>query len=639
MLKHLTGKAGFSLIQSLFLAALVAGMALVGTKVITDMKTTAKSSQTRDDLEAFHEMIVSALLDVANCKVSYISLNLPSGSRRIDLADGTVLVEEGKTYVNNSIKLNGMRLQTETGNNCPYMDSSIFGFRQYMCDTYGGGGTVGAIHPVSDPSSPCALGTQPPDTACLLYHNPYIVGGCNEYLMCHGSSTPGKLPADNEPGLTLMYSKTHKATIGAKQIKKFIPITFIKKGVTIDRCFVDQSQFTSTMVKEFCTGLGTNFMTWDATTNSCVMNNHTCGAVTDTIFLGIDNTGKEICKKFHEAVSPADVFTLESLNYCTNRQTLRLDIDPGTGKIRLYCTSGAATSCSSTCDCPGTYDVCEFGTCVDRTTGCVDGSYAKGDTSCQPLCSGGFWGCPPDGVPCGQAALCEVANTEPTIKCKNCSTKIKTNYNLKTVYGDIVGTCSNVAAGYGCSGYPTANDCPNLPGCPGDCTPVTSCASLVSTYCPSEPYRSDSCGNSCGPGTRTTGCPAFTYYQVESLDGSDITATTFSEVYFGESQQHSILGAEGKKRFCAQTGTPVTSSLNPQALCGIGTCDNKDTGCTKYELKSYTDDSEVSYHHCFNNDKFNLKIPVGSIMNVCAITDSVIELSGTVTVTNLGSCK
>jgi hypothetical protein len=636
MLKNLPLQAGFSLIQSMFLASLVAGMALVGTKMVNDMKTTAKNTQSRDDLETFHEMIISSLLDVSNCKASLNSLTLPSGSKRIYLADGTVLVEEGQTYVNNSIKLNGMSLQTETGTNCPFFDISHFGGHQYMCDTYGGGGTVGAMHPVSDPYSPCALGIQPPDTACLLIRNPIVGVGCSEYVMCHGSSTPGKLPADNEPGLTLLYSKTHKGTIGAKQIKKFIPMTFIKEGANIDRCFADQTLMTTSMVKDFCIGLGSNFMTWDSVTNTCVMNNHTCGAVTDTIFLGIDSTGKEICKKFHEAVTPGDVFTLESLNYCTNRQTLSLAIDPTTGKIRLNCNGGASTSCSNTCDCPGTYDVCEYGVCVDRTAGCVNGTYAKGDVSCQLFCTGGSWDCPADGVPCGAAAKCEVAGTDPTITCENCSTKIKTNYHLKTIYGETVGACSSVAAGYGCSDYPTTNNCPNLTGCPTDCVPVTSCASIVPNYCPSEAYQLDSCGNSCGPGTKSTGCPDFTYYQVKSLDGSD-TATTFTEVYFGESQLHWILGAEGTKRFCAQTGTPATSQ-DPQALCGIGTCDNTgSTGCTKYEL-SATANSEITYKHCFNDNKFNLRIPVGGIMNVCAKDGTVFELSGAVTVTDNGPC-
>lgn len=59
------------------------------------------------------------------------------------------------------------------------------------------------------------------------------------------------------------------------------------------------------------------------------------------------------------------------------------------------------TSCSSSCDCPNSFDVCESGRCVRRESGCLSGTYAKGDSSCQWICQGGYWACPIDVGPCG----------------------------------------------------------------------------------------------------------------------------------------------------------------------------------------------------------------------------------------------
>jgi prepilin-type N-terminal cleavage/methylation domain-containing protein len=73
--------------------------------------------------------------------------------------------------------------------------------------------------------------------------------------------------------------------------------------------------------------------------------------------------------------------------------------------IRSGSTSAPGT-CSSSCDCPNMNDVCESGSCVDRTTGCIDGTFARGDNYCQFKCNGGFWTCPVSSQVCptGSAA-------------------------------------------------------------------------------------------------------------------------------------------------------------------------------------------------------------------------------------------
>lgn len=416
MFKNLLGKAGFSLIQSMFLAALVAGMALVGTKVVTDLKVTTKSAQTRDDLEAFHEMITSVLLDVANCKVSYPQLLLPSGSRRILLADGTELVKEGGVYVNKSLKVESMVLDSASAN----------------------------------------------------------------------------------PGLTIQYSRlklgTTIAGIGAKDLKKFIPLSFVKKNGILDRCYVDQSQLTSGMIKDFCTNLSANFLSWDPASNSCRFNNHTCGGVPGTIFLGIDSTGKEICRKFNEAFNPSDVFVLGSLSYCTKRQSLWLGID-STGKIRMYCSNSTTTSPSS-CTTPWGSTVASGGSVTayvstspacgvacqaeirNCSNGVLSGSYTK--PSCTPSSCTASCALPWGGTIAHGASVTAYSTTSPSCP-KLCTDSSQTR------------TCSNGAL----SGSYTNKTCtdPSCSTCSFPDEPTAKMACDKSGGTPIAPTTSIDCAN------------------------------------------------------------------------------------------------------------------------------------------------
>jgi hypothetical protein len=73
-------------------------------------------------------------------------------------------------------------------------------------------------------------------------------------------------------------------------------------------------------------------------------------------------------------------------------------LDPNVLKYEI--TRNLSGTCSTSCDCPKANDVCEGGTCVDRTTGCIDGTLARGDSSCQWKCINGFWSCPSSSQAC-----------------------------------------------------------------------------------------------------------------------------------------------------------------------------------------------------------------------------------------------
>jgi hypothetical protein len=75
--------------------------------------------------------------------------------------------------------------------------------------------------------------------------------------------------------------------------------------------------------------------------------------------------------------------------------------------VTYNAASAPTGGCSVTCDCPGTYDVCQGGTCVNISTGgggcnpSFSGQLVRGDSSCQYLCNGSMFVCPASGASCG----------------------------------------------------------------------------------------------------------------------------------------------------------------------------------------------------------------------------------------------
>lgn len=62
---------GFSLIQGMVIASVVAGSGLVATRLITDQKLAQKGAETRDQIEDLHQIAYSALQNRDNCKSTF----------------------------------------------------------------------------------------------------------------------------------------------------------------------------------------------------------------------------------------------------------------------------------------------------------------------------------------------------------------------------------------------------------------------------------------------------------------------------------------------------------------------------------------------------------------------------------------
>lgn len=62
---------GFSLVQGMIIAGVVAGSGLVATRLITDQKLAQKSAETRDQIEDLHTAAYAALQNRDNCKATF----------------------------------------------------------------------------------------------------------------------------------------------------------------------------------------------------------------------------------------------------------------------------------------------------------------------------------------------------------------------------------------------------------------------------------------------------------------------------------------------------------------------------------------------------------------------------------------
>lgn len=124
MLKKFLNQQGFSILQAMMFAAIMAAGALVMTRTITDLKLSQKGAEARDDLEIFHASIVSALQDSNHCTATHTYNRTNPPAKQIKLAGtpsdpslGEVLAEENQIYMNNSIKVKRIEYKEVTSPN------------------------------------------------------------------------------------------------------------------------------------------------------------------------------------------------------------------------------------------------------------------------------------------------------------------------------------------------------------------------------------------------------------------------------------------------------------------------------------------------------------------------------------------
>lgn len=375
--RFISGQSGFSLIQGMMLATAVAGMAYVGTKLTTDQKLAQKGADSKGRVEQLHSMIYSILQNKDHCTatLNYIGTKTPGTTqflRPINLNTGAMPFQ-----VNVEKKFG-------TGNSNPnylYMNGAV---------------SIDDMQVTFPPTF---------DQHANL------------------KITYGKIDSKSTESRS---GKGYGSTTYAKNIKLKIQST--SAGV-YESCYaVDEAQ-NQDMVKDFCDRLGqtdtNNLFSWDPVRQKCVLNETKCPY--GQVFTGFDSNGKPRCAPILNWMNFNDLIDTTSETNCnvSTSNDVRF-VSVAGNKVQIQCRA----SCTTSCDCAGGPGMnCESGVCVDRGmsgTGCINGTYGKGDASCRFICSGGMWACgmaPPTGQPicgcknnCGEAGYgCFYASNDPSV--------------------------------------------------------------------------------------------------------------------------------------------------------------------------------------------------------------------------------
>lgn len=296
-MRILLSRSGFSMVQGMVISAVLAGSALIATRMFTTQKMALKTSETKDQIAELHKMIFSTLQNREYCLRTFatpLAVVGTGGTYPVSIVKSMptsgVTAEEdqfvantgsaaGMTYMNGNVRINSMTLRT-TGN-------------------------------LGDPQ-------------------PFVIN----YIRLEGKDANG------------VRSKTG---FGGKSISKTIYIRLQRDPAaltTINGCYAvelnsdsDTGQGNSDLNKSFCEGLGTgageheSLYTWDETRNTCVLRNNICAD--KYVFEGIDSTGLAICRPFQDYIP----YFLESgANPCPpDKAFVNIVRNPTTGKISIQC--------------------------------------------------------------------------------------------------------------------------------------------------------------------------------------------------------------------------------------------------------------------------------------------------------------
>jgi hypothetical protein len=76
MFKNNWRQSGFSLVQGMILASVIAGSALVASKMLSEQKLVQKTAENKDQIEELHKVIFATLQNRSNCEATVVTANI-----------------------------------------------------------------------------------------------------------------------------------------------------------------------------------------------------------------------------------------------------------------------------------------------------------------------------------------------------------------------------------------------------------------------------------------------------------------------------------------------------------------------------------------------------------------------------------
>lgn len=283
------------MVQGMVISAVLAGSALMATRMMSTQKLALKTAETKDQIGELHKMIFGILANREHCLMTFGTVSLGANANisineirsKSDTSDYVAVFQTkndttwdtNRTYMNNNVRINSMILQVN--------------------------------------KAEIDLGN--PQTFKVNYTR-----------------------FENDS-----YSRTGKG-FGGKSITKTMSIIFQRDNAASyvpTGCYAIQTGTESDtgtgnedLNKEFCTNLGdgaagNSLYTWDDVTNTCTLKHNVCGD--KEVFEGISSTGSAICRPFADYLP---YFLDSTSNPCTGAKTqVSIVRDPVTNKVSIEC--------------------------------------------------------------------------------------------------------------------------------------------------------------------------------------------------------------------------------------------------------------------------------------------------------------
>ncbi len=297
-------QSGVSMIQGLVISSVLAGSALIATRMLIDQKKLQKTVESRDQIEQVHKIIFSILQNREHCLKTLSNASILTAS----LGGADRAVSQIVSKLDSGATMN-VNFQTNPG-------TSYDATKIYMNGNVSIQSMVFALPKATDP-----VGQN-----VITYPSKLRI-------------TYSRLEGTNANMRT-------KMGFGGKQITKDIPIVLQRNTTTgtIDGCYAVQLGETVNGVtndgnnnvnQEFCSNLGSgnSLYVWDSTANKCVLKNNVCPD--KFVFAGISSTGNAVCYPVNNYLQYMIDTATSSCNTAAGA-TVKLTTD-GTGKVIINC--------------------------------------------------------------------------------------------------------------------------------------------------------------------------------------------------------------------------------------------------------------------------------------------------------------
>lgn len=311
MKKLFTNQSGFSMVQGMILAGVLAGSGLVTTKMLTEQKMVQKGIETRDQVEELHNIVYSVLQNNESCSKTMLA-NGVTGMFNTGTTMQTIPLTEIRNNNDEIVirKYDNSQSADENLQNRTYMNGNI---------------QVTKIEAHYNPSSGTGMGDLE-----ITYERLSKAAA--------GSADDGK--------------KAGKAGYGGKQIRKVMGLRVQRNPVLASRPFTSCYSVTASkgsdlgsteagnedIAKKLCQDMIASVpagtipaFRWDDATSSCLPNS-TCPD--HQIYTGIATTGEVKCRNLNEWVD-FNTMIQPTSGSCSPGQRARIEITQTSPSVRF----------------------------------------------------------------------------------------------------------------------------------------------------------------------------------------------------------------------------------------------------------------------------------------------------------------